>query len=50
MDARVEVRIIDLLSEVGDVLCSHFCITNETHTNLEESINYVLNKYEQRFN
>lgn len=36
-------------SEIGDVLFSLICIANETNTNLEDSLNYVLNKYEKRF-
>ena len=75
--SKVNVRIIDLVSEVGelskevlkgtnygskefnsseewkselgDVLFSLICIANETDTNLEECLKYVLNKYEKRF-
>lgn len=36
-------------SEIGDVLFSLICIANQTDTNLEDSLNYVLNKYEKRF-
>lgn len=36
-------------SEIGDVLFSLICIANETNTDLEEALNYVLNKYEKRF-
>ncbi|MBB6218886.1 NTP pyrophosphatase (non-canonical NTP hydrolase) [Anaerosolibacter carboniphilus] len=78
MNSGIEVRMIDLASEVGelskevlkgtkygskhfqktkeweseigDVLFSLICIANETDTSLEDSLNYVLNKYEKRFN
>lgn len=36
-------------SEIGDVLFSLICIANETDTNLESCLNYVLDKYEKRF-
>lgn len=36
-------------SEIGDVLFSLICIANETETNLEDCLKYVLNKYENRF-
>lgn len=36
-------------SEIGDVLFSLICIANETDTNLEDCLEYVLNKYENRF-
>lgn len=36
-------------SEIGDVLFSLICIANQTDTNLEDSLNYVLDKYEKRF-
>lgn len=36
-------------SEIGDVLFSLICIANETDTDLEECLKYVLNKYEERF-
>lgn len=36
-------------NEIGDVLFSLICIANETDTNLEECINFVLTKYERRF-
>lgn len=77
IDSSVEVRIIDLASEVGelskevlkgtkygskefekteeweseigDVLFSLICIANETETNLEDCLKYVLDKYEKRF-
>lgn len=77
INSPVEVRIIDLTSEVGelskevlkgtnygnkefkktnewdseigDVLFSLICIANQTETNLEDCLNYVLNKYEKRF-
>lgn len=35
--------------EIGDVLFSLICIANQTDTNLEDSLNYVLDKYEKRF-
>ena len=35
-------------SEIGDVLFSLICIANQTDTNLEDSLNYVLDKYEKR--
>ncbi|RKD28858.1 hypothetical protein BET03_07170 [Thermohalobacter berrensis] len=77
INSRVDIRIIDLASEVGelskevlkgtdygnkkfektkewkselgDVLFSLICIANETNTDLEECLNSVLNKYEERF-
>lgn len=36
-------------SEMGDVLFSLICIANETETNLEDCLKYVLDKYEKRF-
>lgn len=36
-------------SEIGDVLFSLICIANQTETNLEDCIKYVLDKYEKRF-
>ncbi len=36
-------------SEIGDVLFSLICIANQTETNLEDCLNYALNKYEKRF-
>ncbi|MTI58060.1 MazG nucleotide pyrophosphohydrolase domain-containing protein [Geosporobacter ferrireducens] len=36
-------------SEIGDVLFSLICIANETKTNLEDCLKYVLDKYEKRF-
>lgn len=36
-------------SEIGDVLFSLICIANETDTNLEDCLNFVLDKYEKRF-
>jgi len=36
-------------SEIGDVLFSLICIANETNTNLEDCLEYVLDKYEKRF-
>lgn len=77
INSRVDVRIIDLVSEVGelskevlkgtdygnkqfditkdwkselgDVLFSLICVANETNTNLEDCLNYALDKYEKRF-
>ncbi|WAA12316.1 MazG nucleotide pyrophosphohydrolase domain-containing protein [Fervidibacillus halotolerans] len=77
INSPVEIRILDLASEVGelskevlkstnygekefkktkgwdneigDVLFSIICIANETDTNLEDSLNLVLEKYEKRF-
>ncbi len=77
INSNVNIRIIDLVSEVGelskellkgtdygtkqfsntegwesemgDVLFSLICIANETGTNLENCLNYVLDKYEKRF-
>lgn len=77
INSPVEVRIIDLTSEVGelskevlkgtnygskefakteewdseigDVLFSLICIANQTETNLENCLRYVLDKYEKRF-
>lgn len=39
----------DWKSELGDVLFSLICIANETNTNLEDCLKYVLEKYEKRF-
>ena len=36
-------------SEIGDVLFSLICIANQTETNLENCLKYVLDKYEKRF-
>ncbi len=36
-------------SEIGDVLFSLICVANETDINLENCLNYVLDKYEKRF-
>ncbi len=36
-------------SEIGDVLFSLICIANQTDTNLEDCLKYVLDKYEMRF-
>lgn len=36
-------------SEIGDVLFSLICVANETDTNLEDCLNYALDKYEKRF-
>lgn len=36
-------------SEVGDVFFSLICLANETDTDLETCLNYVLDKYEKRF-
>jgi NTP pyrophosphatase (non-canonical NTP hydrolase) len=36
-------------SEIGDVLFSLICIANETDTNLEDCLKYVIEKYEKRF-
>lgn len=36
-------------SEIGDVLFSLICIANQTETNLENCLMYVLDKYEKRF-
>lgn len=36
-------------SEIGDVLFSLICIANQTETNLEDCLKYVLDKYEKRF-
>lgn len=35
--------------EIGDVLFSLICIANESSINLEECLNIVLDKYENRF-
>ncbi|MDP4146536.1 MAG: MazG nucleotide pyrophosphohydrolase domain-containing protein [Bacillota bacterium] len=77
INSKIDIRIIDLISEVGelskeilkgtnygnkqfektkdweseigDVFFSLICIANETDTNLEDCLNYVLKKYEKRF-
>lgn len=36
-------------SEVGDVLFSLICLANETNTDLETCLDYVLDRYEKRF-
>jgi NTP pyrophosphatase (non-canonical NTP hydrolase) len=36
-------------NEIGDVLFSLICVANQTETNLENCLKYVLDKYEKRF-
>lgn len=42
-------KTIEWDSEMGDVLFSLICIANQTETNLEESLKFVIEKYEKRF-